>query len=95
MSFTKTFPYDTGTIVKVPDKDGITGETLIGSIACYGCVRLDDDFTVVVSGLKEPWCGEYYYKDVIPATKEEIRVYCEKRGIEEEEIQRYEMHISL
>lgn len=87
MSFTKTFPYETGTIVKVPNEYGADEEIMLGSIACYNCVRDNDkDCTIVVSGLKEAWCGEYLQEDIAIATKEEIGTYCEKRGLEKEDI---------
>lgn len=53
--FTVTFPVDTCTKVETPDG-------LIGEISCYQCVdgkENDDDYIVMVSGIKEPWCGEY------------------------------------
>lgn len=79
MGFTKTFPYDTGTVVKVHDRFNPDGGMLYGSIACYNCIRNNsDDFTIVVSGLKESWCGEYYHEDVELATEEEIKSYYDK-----------------
>lgn len=83
MSFTKTFPYDTGTLVKVRDRYNPDSDTLYGSVACYNCIRSNtDDFTIVVSGLKEPWCGEYYHEDVKLATEEEVKAYYDKMKIE-------------
>lgn len=83
MSFTKTFPYDIGTNVKVHDRFNPDGDILYGSVACYNCVRRSTgDFTIVVSGLKEPWCGEYYCGDVELATEEEVKAYYDKMKIE-------------
>lgn len=87
MSFTKTFPYETGTIVKVKDKDGFADPDQLGTVSSYDCVRdKSDDFFIWVAGLKEPWCGGFTCDAIILATDEEIEAYCEKRDITEEDI---------
>lgn len=58
--FTVTFPVDIGTKVETPDG-------LIGEIACYQSVdntEDGDDYIVVVSGMKCPWCGEYMLSEL-------------------------------
>lgn len=59
--FTVNFPYDIGTKVKTPDG-------AIGSISCYQAVDGteidDDDYIVMVSGIKQTWCGEYLLSDL-------------------------------
>lgn len=61
--FTVTFPYKCGTKVR-------TGQGRVGTIACYQCIVNDPEYytdkdgvqreehIVMVSGIKEPWCGE-------------------------------------
>lgn len=53
--FTVTFPVDTGTLVKTPE--GYNGA--IGSYNCVTTTNSDEDFCVMVTGIHEPWCGEY------------------------------------
>lgn len=58
--FTVTFPVDTGTKVETPNG-------LIGEISCYQCVDdmgNNDDYIVMVTGIKEPWCGEYLLSEL-------------------------------
>ena len=52
--FTVTFPLDIGTEVELSDGSR-------GTVAAYGSVigEDDNDFTVWVSGMGEPWGGEY------------------------------------
>lgn len=61
--FIKEFPVNCGT--KVKTRDGS-----IGSIACYQCVSDkeakgdENEFIVMVSGIKESWCGEYLLSEL-------------------------------
>lgn len=51
--FTVTFPFDIGTKVELSDGS-------VGTIAAYGTVRGENDFTVWVAGIeKESWYEEY------------------------------------
>lgn len=50
--FTVTFPLDIGTEVELSDGSR-------GTVAAYGSVIGKNDFTVWVSGIGEPWGGEY------------------------------------
>lgn len=59
--FTVTLPYDIGALVKIPD-------SLCGTIEGY-CVFDPDKITVVVSGYKEAWCGEYLLSEIEPMEK--------------------------
>lgn len=84
--FTVEFPYDIGTFVQV--NNSMRGESPkskecwddlrdIGTIACYNCVdnsQTDDKFVVVVSGYKQPWCGEYLLRDIRLLTDDEIEI---------------------
>ena len=88
MSFTKTFPYDTGTFVLVDldtydDKDPKKLINRIGTIACYQCVTEEDVGIVMVSGYKNAWCGEYLLNEIRLATEEEVNIYRNIMGIEE------------
>lgn len=57
MSFTKTFPINTGTFVVVQ----VGNTKRLGTVACYQCVTEEDEEDVVmVSGYKESWCAEYF-----------------------------------
>ena len=72
MSFTKTFPINTGTFVVVQ----VGNTKRLGTVACYQCVTEEDEEDVVmVSGYKESWCGEYLLSEVKIATNEEIKQY--------------------
>lgn len=81
MAFTKTFPYDTGTfVITYPDEVDInipqTMIGILGTISCYQCVSdKEDDLLVVVSGYKEPWCGEYLLDKIRLAKNEEVAAY--------------------
>ena len=82
--FTVEFPYDIGTFVQV--NNSMRGESPkpkecwddlgdIGTIACYNCVddsQTDDKFVVVVSGYKQPWCGEYLLQEIRLLSPEEV-----------------------
>ena len=88
MSFTKTFPYDTGTFVLVDldtydDKDQKKLINRLGKIACYQCVTEKDELLVMVSGYKNSWCGEYLLEYIRLATEEEINIYKDIMGIED------------
>lgn len=89
MSFTKTFPYNTGTFVLVDldHYDSNDPKKLInrlGIVACYQCVtEKDEDFIVMVSGYKNAWCGEYLLSKTRLATEEEIKTYKDIMGIKE------------
>lgn len=89
MSFTKTFPYDTGTFVLVDldtydDKDPKKLINRLGTIACYQCVTEKEDVGIVmVSGYKNAWCGEYLLNEIRLATEEEVNVYRDIMGIKE------------
>lgn len=83
MSFTVSFPYETGTFVKISNpeferkKDNSRYKDQIGTIACYNCVTGKEDgygeqYTVVVSGYKEAWCGEYLLHELTILTQDEI-----------------------
>ena len=61
MSFTKTFPINTGTFVVVQ----VGNTKRLGTVACYQCVTEED----------ESWCGEYLLSEVKIATNEEIKQY--------------------
>lgn len=50
--FTVTFPLDIGTEVELSDGSR-------GTVAAYDSVCGENDFTVWVSGIREPWCREY------------------------------------
>ena len=65
MSFTKTFPINTGTFVVVQ----VGNTKRLGTVACYQCVTEEDE------EYKESWCGEYLLSEVKIATKEEIKQY--------------------
>lgn len=87
MSFTKTFPYNTGTFVLVDldtydEKDPKKLINRLGTIACYQCVD-EDGFIVMVSGYKNAWCGEYLLNEIRLATEEEVNTYKDIMGIEE------------
>lgn len=72
MSFTKTFPINTGTFVVVQ----VGNTKRLGTVVCYQCVTEEDEEDVVmVSGYKESWCGEYLLSEVQIATNEEIKQY--------------------
>lgn len=82
--FTKTFPINTGTFVIVECEDidlndiqNLLGR--LGSISCYRCVSEDDkddiDYTIMVSGYKDSWRGEYLLSEVKIATKDQIEQY--------------------
>lgn len=61
MSFTKTFPINTGTFVVVQ----VGNTKRLGTVACYQCVtEEDEEYVVMVSGYKESWCGEYLLSEV-------------------------------
>lgn len=87
MSFTKTFPYNTGTFVVVNEAgvDMSKPKALLGrlgSITCYQCVNeKDDGFIVMVSGYKDAWCGEYLLSEIRLATDSEIITYKNLMGI--------------
>ena len=86
MSFTKTFPYDTGTFVLVDldTYDGTHPRQLInrlGTITCYQCVDEDDELMVMVSGYKNAWCGEYLLSEIRLATDLEVNTYKDIMGI--------------
>ena len=89
MSFTKTFPYDTGTFVLVDfdtydDKDQKKLINRIGTIACYQCVTEKEDVGIVmVSGYKNAWCREYLLNEIRLATEEEVNAYRDIIGIKE------------
>lgn len=85
MSFTKTFPYSTGTFMVVENSWKKERNGLIGVIACYQCVAEDeeDDMTVMLSGYRESWCGECLLSELRLATEEEVKEYLIKRGIKE------------
>lgn len=89
MSFTKTFPYDTGTFVLVDldtydDKDPKKLINRLGTIACYQCVTEKEDVGIVmVSGYKNAWCGEYLLNEIRLATEEEVNVYRDIMGTKE------------
>ena len=53
-------PYDIGTLVRLKvEPFGIA------SISGY-CVFSETEYTVFVSGYKEPWCGEYLPSEIEP-----------------------------
>lgn len=88
MSFTKVFPVNIGTFVIVDHKDvDLTNPNVLlgrfGSIECYQCVDDEDDneYTVMVSGYKDSWCGEYLLSDVVIATEEQVKMYEKIMGI--------------
>lgn len=88
MSFTKTFPYDTGTFVvitkrceKINTPKDLIGR--LGSIACYQCVTNRDEYAVMVSGYKDCWCGEFLLEDIRLATEDEVKLYKNIMGIKE------------
>lgn len=86
MGFTKTFPYNKGTFVVVNAEsiDINNPDTLLGhlgTICCYQCVTESDELIVMVSGYKDPWCGEYLLKKIRLATDSEINKYKELMGI--------------
>ena len=67
--FTVEFPYNIGTFVEV--------KGMIGTIACYSSVTSEPDedgyqFTVFVSGYKEPWCRECLLDKIRLLTDEEV-----------------------
>lgn len=83
--FTQTFPYDIGTFVRVSDnrrggpsssESTVGHDDLgdIGTISCYQCVTdKEDDYCVMISGYKQPWCGEYLLQDIRLLSPEEIQ----------------------
>lgn len=90
MSFTITFPYNTGTFVVVDDINidcSDNPEALIGhfgSIVCYQCVdEEDNEMIVMVSGYKDAWCGEYLLSKIRLASDSEIQSYKNYLGIKE------------
>lgn len=88
MSFTRTFPYNTGTFVLVDldtydENDPKKLINRLGTIACYQCVNEDDTLVVMVSGYKNPWCGEYLLSEIRLATEEEVNTYKDIMGISE------------
>lgn len=88
MSFTKTFPYNTGTFVLVDldtydKKDPKKLINRLGTIACYQCVDEEDELMVMVSGYKNAWCGEYLLSEIRLATEEEVNVYKDIMGIKQ------------
>lgn len=82
--FTQTFPYDIGTFVRVsdnrrgepPSPESIIGHDDlgdIGTISCYQCVTdKEDDYCVMISGYKQPWCGEYLLQEIRLLSPEEM-----------------------
>lgn len=90
MSFTKTFPIDTGTFVIRGDEavdasnpDSLRGR--LGSIACYLDVAKDnddDDYIVMVSGYWDSWCAEYLLSELTMATDEQVEQYEKMLGID-------------
>lgn len=71
--FSITLPYDSGTFVKIVNQAFERKQTLnIGTVSGY-TVFSPTDFTVFVSGYKEPWCGEYLPSEIVPLTEEEIK----------------------
>lgn len=89
MSFTKTFPYNTGTFVLVDldtydENDPKKLINRLGTIACYQCVTdNDDELIVMISGYKNAWCGEYLLRDIRLATDLEINTYKNIMGIKD------------
>lgn len=87
MSFTLTFPVDTGTFVITESEEVKEDKDLLGrlgSISCYQCVDEhsgDDDYIVMVSGYKDSWCGEYLLSELKIATDEQVEAYKNLRGI--------------
>lgn len=87
MSFTKTFPYNTGTFVLVDldtydENDPKKLINRLGTIACYQCVTQEyDELIVMVSGYKNAWCGEYLLSKIRLATDEEVNTYKDIMGI--------------
>lgn len=88
MSFTVTFPVDTGTFVITNHKDvdlskpkALLGR--VGTIACYQCVdsKENDEHIVIVSGYKDSWCGEYLLSELLIATEEQVKEYKKQMGI--------------
>lgn len=87
MSFTKTFPVDTGTFVIV-DYENIDltnpKELLgkVGTIAAYQCVtKKENIYLVMVSGYKDSWCGEYLLDKCLVASDEQVKLYEKEMGI--------------
>ena len=71
--FSITLPYDIGTFVKIVNQAFERKQTLdMGTVSGYS-VFSPTDFTVFVSGYKEPWCGEYLPSEIVPLTEEEIK----------------------
>lgn len=88
MSFTKTFPYNTGTFVLVDldtydENDPKKLINRLGTITCYQCVNEEDELIVMVSGYKNAWCGEYLLNEIRLASKQEVNIYKDIMGIEE------------
>jgi len=70
--FSITLPYDKGTFVKIVNPEFERKNPIhIGTVSGYN-VFSPSEFTVWISGYKEPWCCEYLPTEIIPLTKDEI-----------------------
>jgi predicted transcriptional regulator len=68
--FTVELPYDTGTFMKVLDKD--KNVEYCGTVCAYTVVN-QNDYAIWVSGYKEAVTGEFLPDQLEPMTEEEIQ----------------------
>lgn len=79
--FTVEFPYEIGEFVLVSDsydskpsnrfinEDDI--DSRVGTVSCYNCVT-PNEFCIVVSGYKQPWCGEFLESQIRVLDNKEV-----------------------